>query len=78
MLPSNAGKLIPELKNNLFVAGLAGQHVSRLVLESNKAIGEERSARSAPRNARCEARPRWPSLAITDRADGRLIRIVLK
>jgi aldose sugar dehydrogenase len=37
-----SGDLIPEWKNNLFVAGLAGEHVSRLVIDGHKVVGEER------------------------------------
>lgn len=33
---------IPEWKNNLFLAALAGSQVARLVIEDNKVIGEER------------------------------------
>lgn len=34
--------VIPEWKNNLFLACLSGTHVCRLVLENNKVTGEER------------------------------------
>ncbi|NLC83681.1 MAG: PQQ-dependent sugar dehydrogenase [Ruminococcaceae bacterium] len=33
---------IPEWENNLFIGGLAGQHISRLVLANNRVVGEER------------------------------------
>ncbi|GGH09295.1 PQQ-dependent sugar dehydrogenase [Mucilaginibacter phyllosphaerae] len=33
---------ITEWKNNLFVAGLSGQHIARLVIKANKVTGEER------------------------------------
>ena len=33
---------IAEWKNNLFVAGLSGQHIARLVIRANKVVGEER------------------------------------
>lgn len=33
---------IAEWKNNLFVAGLSGQHIARLVIRANKVIAEER------------------------------------
>jgi glucose/arabinose dehydrogenase len=36
------GNAIPEWKNNLFIGGLAGSHICRLVIENNKVVGEER------------------------------------
>lgn len=33
---------IPEWDGNLFVAGLSGSHISRLVIDNNKIVGEER------------------------------------
>ncbi len=33
---------VPEWKNNLFIAGLSGTHIARLVIENNKVTGEER------------------------------------
>ncbi|PQA96984.1 hypothetical protein B0A69_02745 [Chryseobacterium shigense] len=36
------GTSIPEWKNNMFIATLAGEHIVRLVIESDKVIGEER------------------------------------
>ena len=34
--------VIPEWKNNLFMACLSGQHINRVVIENNKVTGEER------------------------------------
>ncbi len=34
--------LIPEWQNNLFIAGLRGQHVARLLIVDQKVVGEER------------------------------------
>lgn len=34
--------VIAEWKNQLFIAGLRGSHVVRLMLEDNRVIGEER------------------------------------
>lgn len=34
------GDKIPEWKNNLFIAGLSN-HISRLVIQNNKVVGEE-------------------------------------
>lgn len=36
------GSVIPEWKNNLFVAALSGQQIDRLVIRDNKVVGEER------------------------------------
>lgn len=36
------GSLISEWRNNLFLAGLSGQHIVRLVIKDNKITGEER------------------------------------
>jgi len=36
------GKTIPEWENNLFIGGLSGQHIARLVIVNNKVVGEER------------------------------------
>lgn len=33
---------MPEWKNNLFIGGLRGQHIARLIIDSGKVIGEER------------------------------------
>lgn len=33
---------ITEWKNNLFVGGLSGSHIARLVIKANKVVGEER------------------------------------
>ena len=37
-----SGKTIPEWHNNLFVGGLNGNHIARLVIKNNKVVGEER------------------------------------
>ena len=34
--------LVPEWKGDLFVAGLRGEHIARLVLKDDKVVGEER------------------------------------
>lgn len=36
--------VIKEWENNLFVSGLRGQHIARLLIKDNKVIGEERIA----------------------------------
>ncbi|RFZ84257.1 PQQ-dependent sugar dehydrogenase [Mucilaginibacter terrenus] len=36
------GNIIPEWKGNLFVGGLGGSHIARLIIKNNKVVGEER------------------------------------
>ena len=36
-----SGNVIPEWQNNLFVGGLNGNHIARLVIKNNKVVGEE-------------------------------------
>ena len=36
------GDMFPEWRGNLFVTSLTGQHISRLVLEGDRVIAEER------------------------------------
>lgn len=36
------GNTIPEWKNNLFISGLSGAHIARLIIVNNKVVGEER------------------------------------
>jgi glucose/arabinose dehydrogenase len=36
------GDLFPEWRNNVFVTALSGQHITRLVLDGDRVIGEER------------------------------------
>ena len=37
-----SGNNIPEWKNNLFIGGLSGSHIARLVIDNNRVTGEER------------------------------------
>lgn len=36
------GNAIPEWKNNLFIGGLSGSHIARLIINGHKVVGEER------------------------------------
>lgn len=46
---------IAEWKNNLFVGGLSGQHIIRLVIKNNKVVGEERLLADKNERWRCMA-----------------------
>lgn len=66
--------VIPEWKNNLFIGGLGGQHIARLVIENNRVVAEERLlADQAQRFRDIEVGPDGALYAITD--SGRLYRI---
>ena len=65
---------IPEWKNNLFIGGLSGNHIVRLVIKNNKVVGEERLLAGQGQRFRDVAQGMDGALyAITD--DGRLYRI---
>ena len=65
---------IPEWKNNLFIGGLSGNHIVRLVIENNKVVGEERLLADEGQRFREVTQGRDGALyAITD--GGRLYRI---
>jgi glucose/arabinose dehydrogenase len=68
---------IAEWKNNLFVGGLSGSHIARLIIKANKVVGEERLLR--------DKNERWRALVtgkdgalygVTD--SGKLYRIAKK
>jgi glucose/arabinose dehydrogenase len=46
---------IPEWKNNMFLGALGGMHISRLVIQNNKVIGEERLLADKKERWRCIA-----------------------
>ncbi len=57
--------VIPEWKGNLFVGGLGGSHIARLVIKNNKVVGEERLLKDKGERFR----------AITEGKDGALYTI---
>ena len=70
------GKLIPEWRNNLFVAAHMGQHVARLVLKGDRVVGEERLLLEQKQMMRWVGQgPDGALWVLTDDADGRLIRL---
>jgi len=65
---------IAEWKNNLFVGGLSGQHIARLVIKNNKVVGEERLLADKNERWRCMATGKDGAIyAATD--GGKLYRI---
>ena len=65
---------IPEWQNNLFIGGLQSRHISRIVLQDNKVIGEERLLESEGQRFRDVAEGNDGALyTVTD--EGRLYRI---
>ena len=42
LLFRNIDELFPEWRGNLFVTSLSGQHITRLVLDDDRVVGEER------------------------------------
>lgn len=74
-----SGKQIPEWKNNLFVAALAGQHLARLIIDGDKIVGEERLLQDQHQRIRdAKEGPDGALWVITDDAAGRLIRLTAK
>jgi aldose sugar dehydrogenase len=68
------GNQIPEWQNNLFIGALSGMHIVRLVIESNRVVGEERLLSSENQRFRDITQGTDNALyAITD--GGRLYRI---
>jgi glucose/arabinose dehydrogenase len=73
------GKLVPEWRNNLFVAAHMGQHVARLVLKGHRVIGEERLLLDQQQMMRWVGQgPDGALWVLTDDADGRLIRLSVR
>ncbi|NLW28618.1 MAG: PQQ-dependent sugar dehydrogenase, partial [Erysipelothrix sp.] len=67
-------EVISEWKNNLFIAALKGSHITRLVIENNKVVAEERLLESLGQRFRdVESATDGSLVAITD--EGRLYRI---
>ncbi|MEO7768976.1 MAG: PQQ-dependent sugar dehydrogenase [Ferruginibacter sp.] len=65
---------IPEWKDNLFISGLSGMQVARLVIKDNKVVGEERLLTSEKKRFRAVTEGKDGALyAVTD--DGCLYRI---
>ncbi|WP_345235062.1 PQQ-dependent sugar dehydrogenase [Olivibacter ginsenosidimutans] len=71
------GDMIPEWKNNLFVAGLSSMHIARLIIKDGKVIGEERLLQDKGERFRALAMGKDGALyAATD--GGKMYRIAKK
>ncbi|WP_460568181.1 PQQ-dependent sugar dehydrogenase [Flaviaesturariibacter terrae] len=71
-----SGAGIAEWKNNLFVCGLSGQHIARLVLQGDRVVGEERLLAAEGHRWRAITEGRDAALyAVTDGSPGLLYRI---
>ena len=69
--------VIPEWKNNLFIACLSGKHINRVVIENNKVTGEERLLADEGQRFRDITQARDGALyAVTD--EGRMYKISKK
>ena len=68
--------LAPEWKGNLFVGALAGQHLSRLVLDGEKVIAEEQLLRDQAERIRdVRQGPDGALYVCTDSSNGRILRV---
>lgn len=67
------GDAIPEWKNNLFISGLSGMQICRLVIENNKVVGEERLLTDKQERFRDVAYVNGALYAVTDR--GKMFKI---
>jgi len=68
---------IADWKNNMFVGGLSGNHIARLVIENNKVVGEERLLADKNERWRCMATGKDGAIyAATD--NGKLYKIAKK
>jgi glucose/arabinose dehydrogenase len=71
-----SGRLFPAWQGNLFVAALAGKHLSRLVLDDERVIGEERLLTDLDTRMRdVRQGPDGALYVMTDGQDGRILRL---
>jgi glucose/arabinose dehydrogenase len=70
------GKLFPAWKGNLFVGGLRGKRVSRLVLDGKRVVAEDWIARELGSRIRdVREGPDGALWLLTDETDGKLVRL---
>jgi len=71
-----SGQLIPEWRNNLLVACLRGKHISRLIIEGDQVVGEERLLTKYDNRFRGVAEgPEGALYAWTDEEEATILRI---
>lgn len=71
-----SGAMFPAWNGNLLVAGLKEKHIARLVMENNRAVGEERLLTDLGERIRDVAvGPDGAVWAITDEDNGKLVRL---
>jgi len=72
------GAMFPGWNGDLLVAGLKEKHIARLVIENNRVVGEERLLTDLGERVRDVAvGPDGAVWAITDEADGTLVRLAV-
>jgi aldose sugar dehydrogenase len=69
------GALFPSWKGNLLVGALAGKHVSRLVLDGERVVGEERLMTDHGRVRDVRVGPTGSLWILTDEEDGELLEV---
>lgn len=70
------GVLFPEWRGNLFVSGLSGKHLARLVLQGDRVVSEERLLTDQNQRIRdVQVAADGSAWIITDEDNGRLMRI---
>ena len=70
------GAMFPGWRGNLLVAALKEKHIARLVLDDGRVVGEERLMTDLGERVRDVAvAPDGAVWAITDEADGKLVRL---
>ncbi|MGV3762431.1 MAG: PQQ-dependent sugar dehydrogenase [Parapedobacter sp.] len=70
------GNVIPEWENNLFISGLSSNYLTRLVIEGDKVVGEERLMEDVGLRLRdVQQGPDGALYVITDTKEGRIYRI---
>jgi aldose sugar dehydrogenase len=73
------GELFPQWKGNLFIGALAGQHLTRLILEGDRVVAEERLLEDRAHRVRdVRQGPDGALYVLTDEEEGQLLRITPK
>ncbi len=70
------GNDFPNWRGSLFVGALAGKHVARLTIDSNKITSEEKLLANTTRFRNVKQSPDGTLYLLTDEANGKLLKIV--